>query len=406
MSESRFETIKLTPSQTRIAINHMIGVNLENAKLGKKRRGLFVWGPPGIAKSSIIEQICRERNFKLIDIRLTQMDPTDLRGIPVPVKTDDGEVAVRWAIPEMLPQGNEKAETAEERNLCKLKRRDGGDYDGAVILLDELPNAAPSVQAGAYQLVLDGQLGEWICPDNVVVIAAGNRDTDRGATFKMPVPLQNRFIHIEMESNFKDFQAYALSAGFDSTVVGFLTAFKDELFKFDAGSAARGFPTPRTWEFVSDIIRDDPNIPEQVLLALIAGAVGDGTAVKFNSYRKNAADLPEPEAILDGKVTELKSRNGERVSVQLMFALTTSMCYELKDRAKEASGRNATAKAKERLNKSCHYFLRFMMDNFQEELVVMGARTALALFEIPFDSDNIECWDEFSERYEDMVCQA
>lgn len=398
---NRIDTLSVKPSEASIAIKHMIAVNRANAKLGKKRRGLFVWGPPGIAKSAIVEQVCGELNFKLIDVRLTQMEPTDLRGIPVPQKDPEtGKVMVNWAVPAMLPKRAVGEDGVIKRDAV-IKDENGKLYDGAVILLDELPNAAPSVQAGSYQLVLDGALGEYIVPDNVVVMAAGNRETDKGATFKMPTPLQNRFTHIEMRSDFQDFQTYALSCGFHEAVVGYLTAFKHELFEFEPTSASRGFPTPRSWEAVSDILRDDPNLPEMVRLALVAGAVGDGIAVKFLEYLKNAANLPAASDILDGKISDLKKGD-----VSLNYALTTSLCYELKDRFEGTKRTGATPAEKKTFNTSVDHFLGFMMKNFQPEMVIMGSRTALAEFRITFNPDGMKNWDEFSDKYQDLILQA
>lgn len=394
---SRIDTLTVKPSEAAIAIKHMVQVNLENAKRGKKRRGLFIWGAPGIAKSSVVEQVADELNYKLIDIRLTQMEPTDLRGIPVPFKSDEGKAFVEWAIPALLPKRD-----AGERT-CSLKDElSGREYDGAIILLDELPNAAPSVQAGSYQLVLDGALGEYIVPDNVIVLAAGNRETDKGATFKMPTPLQNRFTHIEMRVDFEDFQTFALGTSFHPAVVGYLSAFKHELFQFEATSASRGFPTPRSWESVSDILRGDPNLPEMVQMALIAGAVGDGIAVKFLEYRKNAANLPAASDVLEGKVTDLK----KGADISLMYALTTSLCYELKDRFDVASAKGAKPDVKKDFNKNVDNFLGFMMKNFQSEMVIMGSRTALAIFRITFDPNGMKNWDEFSDKYQDLILQA
>lgn len=395
-TNNRIDTLTVKPSEAATAIKHMVKVNLENASRGKKRRGLFIWGAPGIAKSSVVEQVADELNFKLIDIRLTQMEPTDLRGIPVPFKNDKGGANVEWAIPALLPK------RAEGSRTCELvDELTGRKYDGAIILLDELPNAAPSVQAGSYQLVLDGALGEYYVPDNVVVMAAGNRETDKGATFKMPTPLQNRFTHIEMRVDFEDFQTFALQTSFHQAVVGYLTAFKHELFQFEATSASRGFPTPRSWESVSDILRGDPNLPETVQMALIAGAVGDGIAVKFLEYRKNAANLPPASDILEGKVSTLNSKE-----ISLMYALTTAMCYELKDRFEVASAKGAAAQVKKDFNKNVDNFLGFMMKNFQAEMVIMGSRTALAIFRITFDPNGMKNWDEFSDKYQDLILQA
>jgi len=397
---SKMDTLKLKPSDATIAIKHMIKVNMDNALAGKDRRGLFLWGPPGIAKSSIIRQICKAMNYKLIDVRLTQMEPTDLRGIPVPVKQESGDVVVNWAIPAMLPRRDPGVKTGTIlKDEVDRRTPDDLTYDGAVILLDELPNAAPSVQAGSYQLVLDGALGEYLAPSNVVIMAAGNRETDKGSTFKMPTPLMNRFTHIEVEPNFDDWQTYALTANFNKDVIGYLTAFKHELFQFDPASASRGFPTPRSWEAVSDIVRDGNALPELVKSALIGGAIGDGIAVKFLAYQKQASQLPNPSDVLDGKVTELKTKD-----ISLMYALTTAMCYELRDR--EAEMKQDPKARKKAYDSSFDNFLGFMMKEFQPEIVIMGARTALSVFKLKLDPGAMKNFESFADQYQDLILAA
>jgi hypothetical protein len=395
---SRIDVLTLKPSEAAIAIRHMIKVNLQNAQSGKKRRGLFMWGGPGISKSSLVEQIAAELNLELVDVRLTQMEPTDLRGIPVAADGENGEVVVKWAVPNFFPRRNEGSKLS-----TPVDRATGHKYDGAIILLDELPNAPPSVQAASYQLVLDGKLGEYFVPNNVVVLASGNRETDKGSTFRMPTPLMNRFTHIEVKPDFEDWQTYALSTSFHKDVVGYLSAFKHELYEFDPLSASRGFATPRSWEAVSDILHDDPNLPEQVRMGLIAGTVGDGIAVKFIEYAKNAATLPKSEDILEGKVSKLNNKD-----TSLMYALTTALCYELRERSDSRSRLKGPelVVANKRFNNNVDNFLGFMMSEFQPEMVIMGARTALALFKLRFDVKEMKNWSAFSDRYQKLILQV
>jgi hypothetical protein len=363
------ETLSLKPKELAQGVRHCV-------RMG---RPAFVWGPPGIGKSQILKQIAEDLGMGFVDIRLSQMDATDLRGIPYPTTDENGENTMRWAPPAMLPK---------DPNAKVL------------ILLDEMNSAAPSIQAGAYQLVLDRRLGEYELPKGCMVIAAGNRDTDKGTTFKMAKPLQNRFVHLDMRHDFDDWQEWALLNEINKHVVGYLTFQKSELFEFNPQSSSKAFPTPRSWEFVSDLLQDDPNLPHQVLTGLIAGAVGDGVAAKFLEYKDHAERLPNPSDILSGKVTEVKN-----AKVSLCYSLTTGLCYELKQ-AYEKAERDNDKKAMEEWHKMSDRFLTFLMDNFQPEMTILGARTALALFRLPFEPGKMKSWDKFADKYEDLILKA
>jgi hypothetical protein len=364
---ARIETLSLKPSEVSVTIRHM----------ANKKVSLFLWGPPGISKSSVIAQMAKELGMDFVDVRLSQMDPTDLRGIPFPTKDKNGEEIVKWAPPAVLPRDPNAR---------------------AIILLDEFNSAAPSVQAGAYQLVLDRKLGEYCVPEGCMIIAAGNRETDKGITFRMPTPIANRFVHIEMRADFDDWQRWALGANVHKDVVGYLTAFKHDLFQFDASSASRGFATPRSWEFVSKILADSDGLPEMVTLGLISGAVGDGVGIKFLEYRKNAADLPDPRQILAGTVKDLK-----RAEVSLCYALTTALCYELKDGSDAIKLRGNKAEERAEWLKQADNFLGFMLKNFQPEVTIMGAKTALSVFKLQFEARKMKNFEEFTAKYKDLI---
>ena len=143
------------------------------------KRPVFLWGPVGVGKSDLIKKIAKEQKRGVIDIRLSQMDSTDLRGIPYFHTTNQN---MEWAPPSMFPIDSN---------------------DNSIIFFDELNCAQPSIQAVAYQLILDRRVGNYILPDNVSVVAAGNRESDRGVTFRMPSPLLNRFVHLEIKPDLK-----------------------------------------------------------------------------------------------------------------------------------------------------------------------------------------------------------
>ena len=331
------------------------------------RRPVFLWGPPGIGKSDIVKQIGEDAGREVVDVRLALWEPTDIKGIPY-YNADKG--AMVWAPPAELPTDPEST---------------------AIIFLDELNSAPPAVQAAAYQLILNRRVGTYELPKGVDVVAAGNREGDRGVTYRMPAPLANRFIHLEAKVDFDDFQEWAVMNNVHPEVVGYVGFAKQDLYDFDPKSPSKAFATPRSWVFVSDLLKDD-DCDIDTLHNLIAGAVGDGLAVKFMAHRKIAGRLPKAEDILKGKVKDLQIKE-----VSAMYSLTVSLCYELKDQAdKKAKDFDAQA--------DC--FFRYMMDNFPTELVVMGAKTGLTNYNLPFDATKMKSFDEFHKRFGKYVLSA
>ena len=331
------------------------------------RRPVFLWGPPGIGKSDIVKQIGEDADREVIDVRLALWEPTDIKGIPY-YNADQGKMV--WAPPAELPTDPDSK---------------------AIIFLDELNSAPPGVQAAAYQLVLNRRVGTYELPKGVDIVAAGNRDGDKGVTFRMPSPLANRFIHLEAKVDFDDYQEWATANKIHPDVVGYVSFAKQDLYDFDPKSPSKAFATPRSWTFVSDLLNDD-DVDNDTLHNLIAGAIGDGLAVKFMAHRKISSKLPKPEDILDGKVKDLQIKE-----VSAMYSLTTSLCYELKDRADK--------KTKE-WDKMADRFFRYMMDNFSTEIVVMGAKTALTNYNLPLDASKMESFDEFHKRFGKYVLKA
>ena len=347
-------TRTVSPNSAKASIKHAL----------KKKRPIFLWGPPGIGKSEIVAQICDSLpKSHLIDIRLSLWEPTDIKGIPY---FDSNSGTMVWGAPSELPSEEFAAQ-----------------FDHIVLFLDEMNSAAPSVQAAAYQLILNRRVGTYKLPDNVMIVAAGNREADKGVTYRMPAPLANRFIHLELAVNFDDWFQWSVTNNINTDVVGYLTFAKKDLYDFDPKSLSRSFATPRSWSFVSELLDDD--LDEATTTDLVAGAVGEGLAVKFMAHRKVAGMMPNPSDILSGKVKEMKSKE-----ISAMYSLTVSLCYELK----EASDKND-----KKFDDKVNNFLRFSMDNFDTELVVMGIKLALTQYSLPIDPDEVECFDEFHERY-------
>jgi len=239
-------------------------------------------------------------------------------------------------------------------------------------------------------LMLNRKVGTYKLPDNVMIVAAGNREADKGVTYRMPAPLANRFIHLEMAVSFDDWFQWAVNNNINTDVVGYLTFSKKDLYDFDPKSPSRSFATPRSWSFVSELIEDE--LDENTTTDLVSGAVGEGLAVKFMAHRKVASSMPNPTEILAGKVKEMKSKE-----ISAMYSLTVSLCYELKE---------ACDKGDKKFDEKVNNFLRFAMDNFDTELVVMGIKLALTQYQLPIDPDEVECFDEFHERYGKYITAA
>ena len=341
-------------------------------KCFKKKRPVFLWGAPGIGKSELVAHIRDEVKGFMIDLRMSLMEPTDIRGIPFYNK-DSGQMD--WAPPIDLP--------TEE--FCK-------QYPIVILFLDELNAAPPSVQAAAYQLILNRRVGNYVLPDNVVIVAAGNRETDKGVVYRMPSPLANRFVHLELRVDFDSWVDWAVINGIHESVVGYVSWSKKDLFDFDPRSASRAFATPRSWSFVSELLEDDDE-PDSVLTDLISGTIGEGLAIKFMAHRKFAADLPNPTDILNGKVKNLNTKE-----VSAMYSLVISMCYELKD--------NHAKLDSTKWHKQADNFFDYMMDNFNTEIVVMGAKVALTSYNLPLQPGKLKNFDRFHKAYGKYIMAA
>ena len=340
-----------------------------------KKRPAFLWGPPGIGKSEIVTEIANEwGNTLVIDLRMAQMEPTDIRGIPF-FNKDLG--VMDWAPPIELPSEELAAQ-----------------YDHVILFLDEMNSAMPAVQAAGYQLILNGRVGKYVLPGNVVIVAAGNRDSDKGVTYRMPMPLANRFLHLEMRPDFASWQTWAVLNGIHQDVIGYLSFAKQDLYDFDAKSSSRAFATPRTWTFVSQLLEED-DCDADTLYNLVAGTVGEGLATKFMAHRKIASKMPNPSDILSGKVKDL-----DVTEISAMYSLTISMCYELKEAL------NTDKVESKKFHEMCDNFFGYIMANFETELVVMGAKVALKTYKLPIEPSQLKNFDDFHKRYGKYIVEA
>ena len=237
------------------------------ASLIPTQRPIYIWGSPGVGKSSLVKQAASTLDLELVDVRATLLDPVDLRGIPC----IHGDVAV-WCPPAFLPQDGQ-----------------------GILFLDELAQAPPLVQAACLQLTLDRRVGEYELPDGWSVIAASNRVEDRAGTHRLISPLLNRFVHLDLEVSHEDWQSWAVANTIAPEVRAFLNYRPALLAQFEPAANPRAFPTPRSWQFVSDVLA---RAPQELLHPVIGGCVGEGPAAEFVGFLRLFRELPDLDQIL------------------------------------------------------------------------------------------------------------
>lgn len=261
---------------------------------------VMLWGAPGVGKSQAVRQIAKEleretgKRTAVTDVRLLLFNPIDLRGIPT--ANADKTLAV-WLKPKIFDM-------------------DPSDKVINILFLDEISAAPQSVQAAAYQITLDRVVGEHALPDNCIVIAAGNRVTDKSVAYKMPRALANRLMHFEAEISVDGWREWAVSNGINDKVVGFLGFARDFLLK--EGDDDLAYPTPRSWEMVSNVLNTVEGDVEAAY-PFIAGLVGAGTAIEFSGWCRVYDKLPDIADIFKGKPSPVPN------TTDALYALTSAM---------------------------------------------------------------------------------
>ena len=287
MSENESGLSLLTVNQTVELLSESYTKLVNNNSKLQYFPSVMLWGPPGIGKSQAVRQIAdniRERTGKRVnitDVRLMLFNPVDLRGIPT--ANEDKTLAV-WLRPQIF-QMDESPDAVN------------------ILLLDEISAAPQSVQAAAYQITLDRSIGEHKLPENCIVIAAGNRITDKSVAYNMPRALANRLLHIEIKCDANSWHDWAVVKGIHRYVTSYLEYNPTALLHSDdLGNLA--FPTPRSWEMVSNILT---NINEDVtsIKPLITGCIGSSAAYSFIKWCDLFSNLPKVTDILTGAKVSL-----------------------------------------------------------------------------------------------------
>jgi len=252
----------MRPSHVCEALHHLVRI----------RQPVFLWGPPGVGKSRLVADVARRQGRKLYDLRAVLLDPVDLRGLPR--ISDEGITS--WCVPEFLPHPQ--------------------DTEEGILFLDELNAAPPLVQAACYQLILDRRVGQYRLPDGWAVVAAGNRESDRAVTYRMPSALANRMVHLDVECHIDDWLDWARDNGIREEIQAFLRFRPRLLHDFDPRSSDRAFASPRSWEFASRILDAAPDGPLEE--ELLAGTIGQAAAAELSGFLREWRHLPSVESVL------------------------------------------------------------------------------------------------------------
>lgn len=360
----------------------------------QSRTPFMVWGNPGIGKSEILKMICEMLGYHFEDIRLSQIDSIDLRGLPTKGEGDIEDAVdkfsgkpqptVDWAVPDFLKRAR------------KIKRETGKN---TAFFFDEINAGSPATMAAAYQFINDGRIGPHELGAEDIVFAAGNLDTDGGITNAMPTPLCNRFRHYILKVNVESFLEFASQANFHPWVTGYLSVSGNQghLQNFDpdvimAGSE-KAYATPRSWSMLSKALKaanienyvqsnedkghfgdldDDYTMKMGDLSGIAASCIGSGIATQFSAFVKEGMDLPKAKDILAGKAGKVEIKD----SPSKQYFIANDCCYALKeysDKVKELQGsKEDFAKINKEYMEAMEHFVNFAKLNFGPEMFIFA----------------------------------
>lgn len=243
-----------------------------------KHAAVFIWGAPGIGKTQIVEQVGDELNLDMIVFHLSQIEPTEFRGVP-----------------KIENIGDDKDDSSTERTVNKLPKLfptdNGPAGKGGILFLDELNRAPKMVLSAALPLCLEGKIGDYEMPSKWIIVAAGNRKEDIGfdATEIEPA-LANRFQHVNFLPTVERWSEWASDKEFiDPQLVAFLNFDNGYFHKLDAEEGSSAWPSPRSWSLASEAVyvkSKNFNIPKESMFRIYAKLVGVEAATAFLNYLK------------------------------------------------------------------------------------------------------------------------
>jgi MoxR-like ATPase len=413
------------------------------------KKSLMVWGAPGIGKSQIakqyadtfyptkaanagyIEQLNLEisngftesastlrdlesrlvdQDSNLVDMRLSQVEPTDLRGIPVPITYFTnlaGEIHLKPSDEEIKTNGLFMRTQTVWASPKILDLPD--DWQG-IIFMDEVNSAMPVVQAAAYQLFLDHKIGELVLPHNAFMMAAGNRECDGGVTFELATPLKDRMVHVELKADLKEWtEKFALRNRVHTDVVSFLQTRGDDFNTLSPNNKnACGGSSPRSWVAVSDLLKASSKLgtlqeEDFIMNVLVEGTVGDDVALRFKTHRNMTSKLPPAIDILTGKFTDVNKI--ENIDTSKNYAICTNLTYFLAERSDEMKKGTFPELT---FNAYLNQFLVFIDGNYgsrQPEMAIMSLRVLLDEKIYP-NPTKVPFYTDFAKKHKKLIMDS
>ncbi|MDP6870457.1 MAG: hypothetical protein QGI21_06780 [Candidatus Poseidoniaceae archaeon] len=303
-TQKQFDT---SIEDAKAIVKHHLNMLWDSPQSAKITPPLMIWGPPGVGKSTFIQDLTEEEGIGFIDVRLAQREPVDIRGLPVPREDRKG---IDWIISSEWPR----------ENSDEFKQK-------GIILFDEITAADATLQVAAYEFILDRRLGKlYQVPDGWYIIAAGNRSSDGAVARTMSSALANRFCHLEVSSNSEEWTKWAVINDIHPSVIGFIRHSPQLLFNMN-GNKERGWPSPRTWERVSAEIKAAENcsLPKDLLETIIQGLIGIGAAIEFTGFLEWNDKVPSvSDLLMQNAKLEIPERSDQR------YGFISAMVYYFK----------------------------------------------------------------------------
>lgn len=273
---------------------------IDNPEMATALPAIMLRGAPGVGKSTIVKSVAEKLGIGFIDVRLAQMERVDFAGLP---SVKDG--MTEWNVPSFWPRDQKSK---------------------GIILLDEITSAPSDCQVAAYSVVLDRRIpnSNYVIPNGWLIVAAGNRTCDRAVVKAMSSALANRFVHFEVEANAEDWVKWATCNEINPAVVGFINYRPNLLFKMEGQNLEQGWPSPRSWERVSNSIKmfnGDSNIMRKVVYGLIGSSVG----LEFMEFFKMSSEFDSILEIMTNEKAafELPDKADKR------YAIASAVIYHL-----------------------------------------------------------------------------